>query len=201
MMPINPANTRSLLDTFVRVRGLFRKRVAREPPAGDAQRPQRLAREGFVGLEDACSPLVGERPAIFADEFARASRQQHVRRALGKHDAAVLLLGVTVHACSSTSALTRMAPRPRAEVARRARRSSIQLSARRPAARPRSGHLGRSIARQALERWRCWRGRRRPARVRVRRGAHPSMAPPPSACDGARRARNRIPRSSRVRWR
>ena len=41
-----------VLETFVRMRGLFRKRLAREPPAGDAERSQRLAREGFVGLKD-----------------------------------------------------------------------------------------------------------------------------------------------------
>ena len=91
-----PCEREVVLETFVGMRGLFRKRVAREPPAGDTERSQRLAREGFVGLQDAFSPLVGDRPAIFADEFARASRQQHVRRTLGKHNAVALLLGIAM---------------------------------------------------------------------------------------------------------
>jgi hypothetical protein len=68
-----PCKREIVLETFVRMRGLFRKRFVREPSAGDTERSQCLAREGFVGLEDACSTLIGERPAIVANELARAS--------------------------------------------------------------------------------------------------------------------------------
>ena len=40
-----------LFDPFVRMGRMLRQRLARQPSAGDAERPQRLARERLVGLE------------------------------------------------------------------------------------------------------------------------------------------------------
>ena len=57
-MPIESGEDEILLETFVRMRRVLRQRVAGQPPAGDAERAQRLPRERFVGLQDLLPSLL-----------------------------------------------------------------------------------------------------------------------------------------------
>ena len=97
MMPISPAKTRSCSSPLVRMGRVRRERLARQPPASDAQRPECLARECLVGLEYGGAPIRGKRPSLLADQFPCAPRQQHIGGTLGEHHAPVLLLSITMH--------------------------------------------------------------------------------------------------------
>lgn len=85
-----------LFNPFVGPSRMLRERFVGQPPAGDAKRPQRLARENVVRLEYGCAPFRGERPPLLADELSGAPRQQDIGSALGEDHATLLVLGITV---------------------------------------------------------------------------------------------------------
>ena len=87
----------ALFDALVRIGARApRARPASQPAGGDAKRAQRFAGQRFVGLQNLLATRGGERPPVLADDFERASRQQHVGRPLGEHDAGVFLRRVAM---------------------------------------------------------------------------------------------------------
>jgi len=84
-----------LLDVLVRLVHVPREHLAGHPPGGHTQRPQRLAGECLVGLENLAPPFIRERPPFFTDQLAGAAGEQHVGCAF-REDNAAILLGVTV---------------------------------------------------------------------------------------------------------
>ena len=125
-----PEEDQLLLDVARRLR-----RARARPPAARGRRrracaaPRRPAPRWPPGSRARRS--VGQRPRLFADQLVRAARQQHVRRALGEDEQALLLLGVACGPCSSACARRRRALRRRA--AKRASSASSSSPALRAA--------------------------------------------------------------------
>ena len=119
IMPIKPGEHQILFDRCVRIRSVLCERPGRQPPAGDTQRPQCLAGERLVDLENlrGDAPRVsGRRPS--PTSFLGASCEQHVGRALREHDAAIAVAPCRGEACSSACVRRRTALRRRVAAAR-----------------------------------------------------------------------------------
>jgi hypothetical protein len=81
-----------LLDAVVRLRrGLWRER-----PEGDAEGPERLAREPLGRGPSLRPSLCGQQPGFVAGDLVGAAREEDVRRALDEQDTALGLLCVLV---------------------------------------------------------------------------------------------------------
>ena len=129
-MPISPANTRSCSTRSSNVIAL----EVRPSAASGRRRPS--VRSASPASSSLVCRISARRSAVrgrrlLADELLRAARQQHVRRAFGEDEQALLPLGVAYESCSSTCARRRTAPRRRA--AKRASSASASSPALRAA--------------------------------------------------------------------
>ena len=179
IMPIRPRKTRSCSTCSSTVVALEARLPAATRKATPSVRSASPASSSF-DLRISARRSAVRRPRLFAHEFLRAAREQHVRRAFGEDEQALLPLGVAYEPCSSACARRRRALRRRARSGRRALRPPARLCAPRRSARLRSGRPAPSSARRAPAARRCWRGRRRSARARNSIRSAPSSAPPPS---------------------
>ena len=103
------------------------KRIRRQLARGDAQRAQRLAGKFFIDLQNLRSPLVGQRPLLFAHKFLRAAGEQHVRRTFGEDEQSFAAVRRRYERSSSTCARTRTELPRRARNARRVLHPSGRL--------------------------------------------------------------------------
>ena len=180
-MPISPAKTRSCSTRSSSCAGVG-ERVVGEPADGDAERAQRLAGQRVVrvaGSRARRSAVSGRASSPTSSCVQRA--EQHVGRALGEDEHAVLALGVAMHGAHQL-ALGR--ERHLADARRTARRAPRRSRPALRAATSSAPSVGSPCTVQrpsrSLQRRRCSRGRRRRARARARRAARRRSAPPPS---------------------
>ncbi len=110
-MPTNPGEHEVLLDALVDVIGV-RARLA--AASGRRRRACASASPASSSLTSRIcgAPGVGQRPGVLAHQLTRAAPEQHVRRALGEDEQALLPLRVAYESCSSASARRRTAPPP-----------------------------------------------------------------------------------------
>ena len=71
--------------------------ASRQPPDRDAERSESLIGEILIRAPDLGSTFRRQRPRLFTNELARASRDEDVRCALRKHDQAVVVLRFPMH--------------------------------------------------------------------------------------------------------
>ena len=85
-----------LFNPFIGSCRMLRERLARQPPASNAKRPECLAREGFVRLEYGCAPfrVSGRRSSPTSSRVHRVSRTSGAP--LVKTTPRLLVLGITV---------------------------------------------------------------------------------------------------------